>query len=103
MAVWHDVVDADELWEDEMSCHDVGGRKILLVNCGGSIRAYDAECPHQMTSLEEDDFDPEDRVIVCHSHQWEFDAVTGEGVNPTGEALTCYELEVKDGRIRVRV
>lgn len=103
MGSWHEVMKADALWEDEMACVEAGGAKLLLVNAGGELRAYSAICPHQMTELSAEDFDPEERRILCPSHQWEFDALNGTGINPTGSELKRYDVELRDGAIWVRI
>jgi toluene monooxygenase system ferredoxin subunit len=103
MTDWHEVMKADDLWEDEMACATANGTKLLIVNAGGELRAYKAQCPHQMTELTEEDFDPEEKRILCPSHQWEFDALSGDSINPTGEELTRYKVELRDGVIRVLV
>lgn len=96
-----DLCGADELWDDEMESYDVGDAEVLLVKVHGQIRAYDGLCPHQSTPLIEGRF--EDGVITCRSHEWQFDALTGEGVNPRDTCLHRHDVRVVDGVIQVHL
>lgn len=42
-------------------------------------------------------------VLTCSAHLWEFDVVTGQGVNPEGVALTNYPVKTEDDSIWVAV
>ncbi|MGD9526913.1 Rieske 2Fe-2S domain-containing protein [Pseudonocardia sp.] len=98
---WHPAGPADDVWEGEMAFRRLAdGTAVLLVNLDGTVRAFHGLCPHQQTSLEEADLD--EGVITCTAHLWEFDARTGEGVNPTSACLPEYPTEVRDGRLYVR-
>jgi toluene monooxygenase system ferredoxin subunit len=72
----------------------VNGKKILIVNADGEIRAYFNECPHQAWPLDDGDFDG-DRII-CANHAWEFDARSGCGINPSDCELARYPCIVND-------
>ncbi|MEV7502707.1 Rieske 2Fe-2S domain-containing protein [Streptomyces sp. NPDC093018] len=99
---WHKAMDIDDLWEGDMAAAEVEHTKLLLVNVGGEIRAYQNRCPHQAWALDEGDFDGE--TLVCTRHMWEFDAKTGQGVNPSSCRLTSYPCRVgEDGAIMVDV
>ena len=94
------VCDLDDLWEGEMEQYVVQGQKVLLVHApGGEVRAFNPRCPHQDQSLADGFL--EDCILVCAAHRWEFDVLTGEGVNPTGVALTRYPVKVEDGVVHV--
>jgi toluene monooxygenase system ferredoxin subunit len=85
-----------------MEAVEVAGKKVLLVNVGGDVRAYENRCPHQAWALDEGDFDGE--TIICTRHMWEFDAGTGQGVNPNNCRLTVYPCRVTEsGAIMVDV
>lgn len=92
---------ADDLWEGEMVQVEVAGELILLLNVGGEIRAYQGLCPHQRSPLADGTF--EEETLICSAHLWEFDARTGEGVNPTGCRLERYPVKIEDGAIYVEV
>ncbi|WP_182378909.1 Rieske 2Fe-2S domain-containing protein [Nocardioides sp. WS12] len=97
-----ELVEADELWDDEMDSYDVGDEEVLLVKVDGQIHAYDAICPHQSISLAEGEF--ENGLITCRAHEWQFNAVSGEGVNPLGNCLTRHDVRINDdGMVEVRL
>jgi toluene monooxygenase system ferredoxin subunit len=97
-----ELVEADSLWDDEMESFDVGDDEVLLVKVDGQVRAYDGICPHQSISLVEGEL--EDGVLTCRAHEWQFDARTGDGVNPKGGGLTRHDVLVdQHGMVRVRL
>lgn len=99
---WHAAQHIDDLWEDEMVGVEIAGHKVLLVNIGGVVKAYENRCPHQASALDEGEFDGEQ--ITCSSHLWTFDAATGAGVNPCDAALKSLPCQVDaDGMIKVEV
>ncbi|WP_319446882.1 MULTISPECIES: Rieske 2Fe-2S domain-containing protein [unclassified Mycobacterium] len=96
-----DLVDEDQLWDGEMESFDVGDEEVLLVKVGGQVCAYDGICPHQSISLVEGEL--EDGVLTCRAHEWQFDALTGAGVNPRDTSLARHDVRVVDGVIQVRL
>lgn len=92
---------ADELWEGEMvEVKLPGGGACIVLNVAGEIRAYDAACPHQGTSLAElGCFEGE--TLTCAAHMWEFSALTGEGINPKEGCLRSVPVTVRDDTIYV--
>ncbi len=100
--MWHETMHIDDLWEGDMAPFDVQGTKVLLVNVDGEVRAYQNRCPHQAWALDEGDFDG--ATLTCVRHMWQFDAASGQGVNPDDCSLNGYPCEVgEDGMIRVDV
>jgi toluene monooxygenase system ferredoxin subunit len=100
--MWHETMQFDDLWEGDMAPVDVQGTKVLLVNVDGEVRAYQNRCPHQASALDEGDFDG--ATLTCARHMWQFDAASGQGVNPDDCSLNSYPCEVgEDGMIRVDV
>ena len=96
------VLEFDELWEGDMTAVEVGRLAILLVNVDGEIRAYRNRCPHQEWPLDDGDLDG--RTLTCSNHMWEFDVLTGRGINPDDCALVSYPCRVDDvGMICVAV
>jgi toluene monooxygenase system ferredoxin subunit len=84
----------DDVWEGEFLEFTVDGRDVIVVHTeGGGFRAYDAQCPHQDQSLGEASL--EGNVLTCPAHLWQFDVVTGEGVNPKNCKLTSYACKVE--------
>ncbi|MBE3596931.1 MAG: Rieske 2Fe-2S domain-containing protein [Hydrogenibacillus sp.] len=100
--VWYPTISIDDLWEGEMTDVEVEREVVLLVHLeGGKIVAYQGICPHQEQYLADGTF--EGGVITCHAHLWQFEAETGEGINPKGCRLFRYEVKVEDGTIYVGV
>jgi len=100
--VWHEALSLDELWEDEMLDIEIGDEIILLVHAeGGEIRAYQGVCPHQEILLADGEF--EENIITCTAHHWQFNALTGEGVNPKGCKLFQYPVRVENDTIYVGI
>ncbi|MGF1468876.1 MAG: Rieske 2Fe-2S domain-containing protein [Sandaracinaceae bacterium] len=93
------VCDADELWDGEMDAFDVGEEEILLVRLDGAYRAFQGICPHQSVSLAEGSL--EGTTLTCRAHLWQFNACTGQGINPAKERLRRYPVEVRDGGVFV--
>lgn len=94
------VCELDDIWEGEMSLYQVDGQGVLLIRVSEiEICAYDPACPHQGHSLAAGEL--EDCILTCPSHLWEFDAETGEGINPGGVALTAYRVKIQDGVVFV--
>lgn len=96
-----DLIEAADLWDGEMESFDVGDSEVLLLKVNGEIRAYDGICPHQSVSLVEGDLT--NGVVSCRAHEWQFDALTGEGVNPRDTCLKAHEVRVVDGVVQVRL
>ena len=97
-----ELIEADSLWDGEMESFDVGDAEVLVVKVGGQIQAYDGICPHQSQSLVEGDL--EGGVLTCRAHEWQFDARTGEGINPRDTCLRRHDVRVtSDGMVEVRL
>jgi toluene monooxygenase system ferredoxin subunit len=79
----------------------VEGHKVLVVNVDGELRAYEDRCPHMASPLSEGVLDG--TVLTCSSHLWEFDCVTGRGINPAACGLSTYAIRVDDGTIQVGI
>ncbi|MFC1680510.1 Rieske 2Fe-2S domain-containing protein [Pseudomonadota bacterium] len=96
------VCELDDVWEGEMDVFEVGGKEVLIVHApGGELRAYNPICPHQDHPLVEGELD--DCVLTCSAHLWQFNVVSGEGVNPTGVSLVSYPVKTDDDAIWVAV
>ena len=90
---WREAMDLDDLWEGDLVGVEVGRSKVILVNVDGEIRAYRDRCPHQEWPLSDGDLDGE--VLTCVNHLWEFNAVTGQGINPADTALFAIPCKVE--------
>ena len=82
----------DSLWAGEMIGLSVRGTKVLLVNLDGEIHAYEDRCAHKGVALSAGKL--EGRVLTCWAHEWQYDAATGEGINPRGARLRRLPLKV---------
>ena len=90
----------DDVWEGEMDVFDVDGQEVLIVHApGGEVRAFDPICPHQNHPLIEGEF--EECILTCSAHLWQFDVLSGDGVNPVGVALTAYPVKVENDVVMV--
>lgn len=94
------VCTVDDLWEGEMESFTVNGHDILLVCAeGGEFKAFQGICPHQDIPLAEGKFDGE--KIICRAHLWQFDAASGQGINPDDCALAEYPVKLDGDDILV--
>jgi len=92
----------DDLWKGEMEAFEIDGTDVLLVHTdSGKIHAVQAVCPHQEVDLAEGEL--EGQVLTCCMHLWQFDVVTGQGVNPTHAELAKYPVKVEGEDIWVDV
>ena len=87
----------DDVWSGEMIGLSVRGIPVLLVNVDGVLRAYSDVCPHLRTPLSRGSLKGE--VLSCATHQWQFDARTGCGINPQNVCLERLPVTVQDGDI----
>lgn len=99
--MWQPVMPQDDLWEGELAGIEVAGKKLILLNVDGEIRAFEDRCPHLSSRLSEGDVDGQ--TLTCAAHLWEFDALTGKGINPGNSQLKAIETRVADGNIEVMV
>ena len=97
------VADAASLWPGEMKGVVVDSTKVLLLNVGGDVRAYEDSCPHRGVPLSWGKLEPETCTLTCGMHLWQYDARTGCGVNPRGVALRALPMKVEDDGIWVEV
>ncbi len=97
------ICSVDDVWEGEMKAFPLSGDKsVLIVNGeGGVLRAFDATCPHQEYPLSEGSL--EGNILTCAMHLWQFDIVSGEGVNPTGCKLKPFNVKVEGDDILVEL
>jgi toluene monooxygenase system ferredoxin subunit len=101
-AEFHRVCDLDELWQGEMAVFEVASTKILMVHTeSGVLRAVQYICPHQSFPLSDGELEGD--TLVCLKHMWEFDVVSGCGINPTGAAITLYPVKVENDQVYVSV
>ena len=101
-AEYHHVCSLDDLWQGEMAVFEVASTKILMVHTeSGVLRAVQYICPHQSFPLSDGELEGD--TLVCLKHMWEFDVVTGCGINPTGAGVALYPVKVEDDQVYVSV
>lgn len=83
---------------------DVGNLRIAIVRIDDDVYAIGDRCTHQDISLAEGEVDAGERTIECWKHGSQFDLRTGEPLSlPATKPTPVYEVEVRDGRIWVKV
>lgn len=75
----------------------IDGKKVLLVHVNGVISAFPDRCLHQGVALSTGRL--EGCVLTCSAHEWQYDARTGQGLNPANVALPRYPVEVRNAEI----
>jgi toluene monooxygenase system ferredoxin subunit len=91
----------DSLWQGEMCPLEVNGRKLILIDVAGEVRAFEDRCPHQGVPLSRGRL--QGQVLTCWAHHWQYDVRTGRGINPAGVALRQLPVELRGGDIWVEV
>jgi toluene monooxygenase system ferredoxin subunit len=91
----------EDLWSGEMKGLSIDGVPVLLLNIDGVIRAYADVCPHQRSRLSAGSLN--EHVLTCASHQWQFDATTGRGINPKNACLSPIAVRIVESEILVDV
>jgi toluene monooxygenase system ferredoxin subunit len=99
--MWRRVSALDDLWSGEMRGTSVDGRPVLLVNIDGRVHAFEDRCAHQGVPLSQGRLAA--GVLTCGAHEWQYDAATGNCLNPCGVTLKSFPVEVRDGDIWVEV
>jgi len=85
-----------------MQAFTVDGTDIVVIHAAGDEwRAIQSICPHQEVELVEGDL--EGAVLTCRMHLWQFDVLTGKGVNPEHAELALYPLKVEGDDVYVDV
>ena len=79
----------------------VAGTRILLVNLGTGIRAYEDRCGHRDVPLCKGKL--EGGILTCKAHEWRYDAATGCGIERPGVRLRSYPVRVEAARILVDI
>ena len=100
-AMWQYAGTLDDLWEGEVRGVNLGGVDVVLCNVDGELFAYEDRCPHLANPLSRGVLDH--HTLTCAAHEWEFDARTGQGVNPQAARLKPFPVRVDDDRIFVEM
>jgi toluene monooxygenase system ferredoxin subunit len=98
---WQPAMPLEDLWIGEMIGLELAGVPVLLVNIEAEVRAYLDICPHQRSKLSEGEL--AGCALTCGTHRWEFDVLTGQGLNPSTSQLAGLPVRVQEGMIEVMV
>ncbi len=99
--MWRYAGTLDDLWEGEVRGVKLGGVDIVLCNVDGELFAYEDRCPHLANPLSDGVL--ERNVLTCAAHEWEFDARSGQGVNPSAARLKPFPVRLDDDRIFIAI
>jgi toluene monooxygenase system ferredoxin subunit len=91
----------DELWTGEMRGVILGGVRVLLLDVGGTVHAFEDRCAHMKMPLSSGTL--EGGVLTCATHGWRYDASSGRGLNPERVCLRRFRAITRDGDIWVEV
>ena len=81
---------------------EIDGRRVLVVNLDGVLRAWDGTCTHEEADLSTG-FLLGERV-TCPLHLSQFDLTTGEAVNPPATVpLKKYNVIVENAEVFVEL
>lgn len=89
------VLNCNELWVGEKKGIVAEGVPILLVHTETGFYAFHDRCPHAGARLSCEGMLNND-VLTCGRHLWQFDACTGQGINPANSQLQRYYLHIDE-------
>lgn len=90
-----------DLWVGEMRGVEHRGTRLLVVRHERGVSVYRDRCPHQGYPLSQGDL--KDGVITCALHRHQFDAASGEGINPLRPCLASLPCKVESGQVLVEL
>ena len=90
-----------ELWIGELRQVRVHGGRVLLLRTDAGIFAYEDRCPHLGLPLSTGTLDG--HTLTCAAHHFQFDATTGEGINPSCLRLRAHAVRCQAGMIGVEM
>jgi toluene monooxygenase system ferredoxin subunit len=80
---------------------ELAGKKVLLVLAEGAVSAYEDRCAHLGLPLSGGRL--EGRSLICPAHEWEYDARTGRGLNPSSVCLKSFPVTIDREEILVEL
>jgi toluene monooxygenase system ferredoxin subunit len=95
----HELLAEAELWVGEHRRIVVGERRVIVLRTEAGVFAYEDRCPHLGLPLSKGTL--EGQTLTCYAHHFQFDAETGEGINPRCLRLWAYPVEHRAGMICV--
>ena len=97
------VADVASLWPGEMKGFVIDDDEGAAAQLGGDVRAYEDRCPHRGVALSCGKLEAASGTLTCAMHQWQYDARTGEGLNPRGAWLRRLPMKLEDDGIWIEV
>ncbi len=104
MPRWVEVAASDAVPDEAMVCAQAEDTRLILIRLDGGLFAYENRCPHEDARLSDGELDPDDGVLICYRHLWEFEIRTGQHVSrvPSKERnLTVFPVRETGGVIEV--
>ena len=104
------VANAADIAPGEIKPIEAGGKKLLLANDAGTLRAAQRKCPHMGFNLCRGKID--DGAVVCPLHKAKFDLESGRVerdpkllfINMKSKSdLAVYPVKVEDGAVFVGI
>lgn len=99
------VLHVDALNDGDITEVIIAGTAIAVAKQNGVVYAFDNTCPHAGGPLSEGSLENQgDAVMVrCPYHGWDFDISDGHCVTSPDTKLGCFETQIVDDAICVRV
>lgn len=94
-------LDAGELWIGEMRGLSLNGRRVLVVRTDEGYSAFEDRCAHLGVRLSEGALSGS--VLTCRAHHYQYDARSGQGINPKCVRLPRFPVEVNADAVLVDV
>ncbi|MEQ8717346.1 MAG: thiamine pyrophosphate-binding protein [Acidimicrobiales bacterium] len=98
---WHHLVGVDEVPEGRVTTVTIGRRSLAVTHHDGAWGALDNHCPHQGGPLGEGSI--EKGWLRCPWHGYDYDPLTGAPPEGFSDAPACFETEVRDDAVWVRL
>jgi toluene monooxygenase system ferredoxin subunit len=100
MAV-HEVMQGSELWVGEMRPLSLEGQRVLLLRTDQGVFAYEDRCLHLGVRLSLGTL--AGCTLSCGAHDYQYDANTGAGKNPSTGQLKTYPVRCERGLLLIEV
>jgi toluene monooxygenase system ferredoxin subunit len=90
---------ADELWTGEMRGLVLDGRRVLVLRTAEGVFAYQDRCAHLGLPLSSGTLSG--NVLTCAAHHYQYDAVSGRGINPANVRLEPLPVRIDEDTIAI--
>ena len=84
----------DELWQGEMRSVTINDKKIVIIATNNHYYAYEDRCLHLGIPLSLGKL--ENNILTCSAHHWQYDVLTGQGINPDCVRLKPLTIKIID-------